>query len=101
MRLDCSAFRSIKPVGSVDDYISGEDGQNSPKVRSNNSKIKILDALNDGAMSVKQLISKTGCSIAGTHGMMNRLQAKGLVSFVRVKVPGVQKRVSFYSLVES
>lgn len=97
MLLGLSAFRSIKPVNSIDDYIAGTD-YNGNRTKDGLAFLSsLLKLITSKEMSVTQMALKTGKSRPAVQRRMNTQLKRGVVTSV-TRSNGINKPSAFYLL---
>ena len=99
--LNMKAFRRIKPVGSVDDYTAGDMIGCTRAEAGEIFLSDLLQAIKVKAASVPELAKLTGRSRAAVSRRLTTQVNKKTVVTAKVKLPGAQRPVNYYSLVEA
>lgn len=99
--LGLNEFRAIKPIDSVDDYESGlVMGETNAQKRARFVAL-ILSMLKDKPRAtVNEMVTATGASQGGLHGITTGMWEDGLVVREKGKTEGAIKPSWFYSLPE-
>ena len=98
--LNMKALRRIKPVGSVDDYTAGDMIGCTRAEAGEIFLSDLLQAIKVKAASVPELAKLTGRSRAAVSRRLTTQVNKKTVVTAKVKLPGAQRPVNYYSLVE-
>lgn len=99
--LNMKAFRRIKSVGSVDDYTAGDMIGCTRQEAGEMFLSDLLQAIKIKAASVPELAKLTGRSRAAVSRRLTTQVNKKTVTTAKVKLPGAQRPVNYYSLVEA